>query len=77
LLNKFRILVSMSLALEMSVVVAHAATALKNFYSGSSMASYGPTRTITLQFSEDGTGLYEDNRATSRGTSTGFAMARR
>ncbi len=47
-------------ALAMTGAVAHAA-ALKTFYSGSSMASDGSARTITLQFSEDGTGLYEDN----------------
>jgi hypothetical protein len=45
----------------MSSAVAHAAAALKTFYSGSSMASDGSARTITVQFSEDGTGLYEDN----------------
>jgi hypothetical protein len=40
--------------------IAHA-DSLQDFYSGSSMASDGSSRTITLQFSEDGTGLYEDN----------------
>ena len=58
--SRFRMFVSMGLALAMSAAIAQAA-ALKNFYSGSSMASDGSARTITLQFSEDGTGLYEDN----------------
>jgi RecJ-like exonuclease len=59
--GKFRSLVFVCLALAMGGGIAHAAAALKNFYSGSSMASDGSARTITLQFSEDGTGLYEDN----------------
>jgi len=52
--------VCVGLTLAMSAAIAHAA-ALKTFYSGSSMASDGSARTITLQFSEDGTGIYEDN----------------
>jgi hypothetical protein len=58
--SRFRLLVSVSLAVAMSTAMAHAAD-LKTFYSGSSMASDGSARTITLQFVEDGTGLYEDN----------------
>ncbi len=58
--SRYRVFVSMGLALAMSGAIAHAAD-LKTFYSGSSMASDGSARTITLQFSEDGTGLYEDN----------------
>jgi hypothetical protein len=58
--SRFRMFVSMSVAVAMTAAIAHAA-ALKTFYSGSSMASDGSARTITLQFSEDGTGLYEDN----------------
>ena len=57
---RFRTFASMGLAVAMTAVIAHAAD-LKTFYSGSSMASDGSARTITLQFSEDGTGLYEDN----------------
>ena len=44
----------------MTVAVAHAAD-LKNFYSGTNMASDGSSRVITLQISKDGTGLYENN----------------
>ena len=54
-------MVGMGLALALSAATAHAASGLKTFYSGSSMASDGSARTITLQFAEDGTGLYEDN----------------
>jgi hypothetical protein len=52
--------VSIGLAALMTAAVAQAVD-LKTFYSGSSMASDGSARTITLQFEEDGTGLYEDN----------------
>jgi hypothetical protein len=48
------------LALAMAAVVCQAAK-LKTFYSGSSMAADSSARTITLQFSKDGTGTYEDN----------------
>jgi hypothetical protein len=57
---RFRTFASIGLAWAITAAMAHAAD-LKTFYSGSSMASDGSARTITLQFSEDGTGLYEDN----------------
>jgi hypothetical protein len=53
-------MVFIGLAMAATAAVAGAAN-LKTFYSGSSMATDGSARTITLQFSEDGTGLYEDN----------------
>jgi hypothetical protein len=58
--SRFRIVLVIGLAAGMSTAVCHAAK-LKTFYSGSSMASDGSARTITLQFSEDGTGIYDDN----------------
>jgi hypothetical protein len=58
--SRFRSFVYFGLAAIMATASAHAVN-LQNFYSGSSMASDGSARTITLQFSEDGTGLYEDN----------------
>jgi hypothetical protein len=61
LLSKVRMIVGVGVVLAVSAATAHAAAALKTFYSGSSMASDGSARTITVQFSEDGTGLYEDN----------------
>ncbi len=59
-LGRFRSLICFGLAVGVTALASHAA-ALKTCYSGSSMASDGSARTITLQFSEDGTGLYEDN----------------
>jgi hypothetical protein len=58
--SRFRTLLCFALTVGVAALASHAA-ALKTYYSGSSMASDGSARTITLQFSEDGTGVYEDN----------------
>src|SRR5271170_5042773 len=44
----------------MTAAVSPAAN-LKAFYSGSGMASDGSSKVITLQFSKDGTGVYQQN----------------
>ena len=58
--SRFRIFVSLGLAVAMTTAVSHAAN-LKTFYSGSGMAPDGSSRVITVQLSKDGTGTFQQH----------------